>query len=122
MNNYLSNKEKKIKRSKAQRRAILWSERELRKRQLQTQRKVETITIQEKLLSTNFIPSKVQSIISQQPNNGTVSSLQQTIRDLQIQKQEFDTTIKVLTQYLNQLIANQSKSAPKKRNKPDHGN
>ena len=122
MNNNLSNKEKKIKRTEARRRAILWCEKELRRKHLQTQQRVETIAIQEQLPSTNSIPSEVQSIISQQPNNGTVSSLQQTIRDLQIQRQELDTTIKVLTQYLNQLIANQSKLVPKKRNKPDYGN
>ena len=105
MDNYLSNKEKRIKRTEAWRRTILWSERELRKKQLQTQRQVETISIQEKLPSTNSMPSGVQSIISQQPNDGSVSSLQQTIRDLQVQRQELDTTIKVLTQYVNQLIA-----------------
>ena len=122
MNNPLSNKDKKLKRNEARRRAILWSERELRKKQLQAQKQVETITLQEKLSSTDSIPSEVQTIISRQPNSGTVSSLQQTIRDLKVQRQELDTTIKVLTQYLNQLIANQAKSAPKKRNKPDHGN
>ena len=122
MNNPLSNKKKKLKRNEAQRRAILWSERELRKRQLKAQKQVETITLQEKLPSTNSRPSEVQTIISWQPNNGTVSSLQQTIRDFKVQRQELDTTIKVLTQYLNQLTDNQSKSAPKKRNKPDHGN
>ena len=122
MNNPLSNKDKKLKRNEARRRAILWSERELRKKQLQAQKQVETITLQEKLSSTDSIPSEVQTIISQQLNSGTVSSLQQTIRDLKVQRQELDTTIKVLTQYLNQLIDNQAKSAPKKRNKPDHGN
>ena len=122
MNNNLSNKEKKIKRKEARRRAILWSEKELRKRHLQAQQRVENITIQEQLPSTNSVASEVQSLISQQPNNGTVSSLQQTIRDLQIQRQELDTTIKVLNQYLNQLISKQTKSFPKKRNKPDHGN
>ena len=108
MNNNWSNKEKKTKRKEARRCAILWSEKELRRKHLQAQQRVENITIQEQLPSTNSVTSEVQSLISQQPNNGTVSSLQQTIRDLQIQWQKFDTTIKVLTQYLDQLTAKQN--------------
>jgi len=119
MYNHLTNKEKKVKRIEARKRAILWSERELRRRQLHTQNKVETISIRERRQLPKSIPSEVSTIISQQPKEGAVSSLQQAIQDLQVQRQELDTTIKVLTKYLNQLTANSKPPALKKRSKPD---
>ena len=45
-------------------------------------------------------------------------SLRNTIKDLQIQRQELDTTIKVLNNYLNQILST-SKTNSLKRNKPD---
>ena len=108
-----------IKRTESRKRAILWSERELRRRQLQVQNKVEMISISEKKIPAKSIPPEVQNIISQTPNEGTVSSLQQTIQDLQVQRQELDTAIKVLTNYLNQLTSQLKSSTPKKQNKPD---
>ena len=114
MYNHLTNKEKKIKRIEARKRAILWSERELRRRQLKTQNKVETISIKEKRQLPKSIPSEVQTIISQQPNEGTVSSLHKAIQDLQAQRQELDTTIKVLTNYLNQITLKSKPPALKK--------
>ena len=119
MYNRLNNKEKKIKRTEARKRAILWSERELRRRQLQAQNKVETISISEKKTPAKSIPPEVRNIISQTPNEGTVSSLQQTIQDLQVQRQELDTTIKVLSNYLTQIKSQLKSPVPKKRNKPN---
>ena len=43
-------------------------------------------------------------------NKHTVSSLQQTIKDLKIQRQELDITITVLSNQLHQLITTPSKS------------
>ena len=49
MKTSLSNQEKKNKRAEAHRRAILWSKRDLRKRQLKrTQARVETICLSDK--------------------------------------------------------------------------
>ena len=114
MYNHLTNKEKKIKRIEARKRAILWSERELQRRQLNTKNKVEIISIREKRQLPKPIPSKVETIIFQQLNKGTVSSLHQAIQDLQVQRQELDTTIKVLTNYLNQITLKSKPPALKK--------
>ena len=51
------------------------------------------------------------------PNEGTVSSLCQTIKDLKIQRQELDITIKVLSKHLELLTQQVSKLT--KRSKPD---
>ena len=117
MNHQLSNKEKKIKRAEARRRAILWSEKELRNRQLKkTQHRVETISLSEQ---TSISSAKTETILKQtsNPNESTVSSLRQTIKDLKIQRQELDITIKVLSKHLELL--NQQVSKPTKRSKPD---
>ena len=119
MYNHLTKKEKRNKLTEARKRAIIWSERELRKRQLQTQNKVESISIRERKQLPKSIPSEVETIISQPPNEGTVSSLQQAIQDLQVQRQELDTTIKVLSNYLTQLQLKPKSQSHKKRNKPD---
>ena len=127
METQLTNKEKKCKRAEARRRAILWSEREIRKRQLKrTQAKVETITISDKTESENLEPfkssatilSEFSNITQQRHNEGTVVSLRNTIKNLQIQRQELDTTIKVLNNYLNQILST-SKTNFLKRNKRD---
>ena len=123
MNHQLSSKEKKSKRTEARRRAILWSERELRKKQLkQTQSRVETISISEP--ENPLIHSSRHSDIyslkshtSSLPNDATVSSLQKTLKDLKIQRQELDITIKVLTNHIQSLQNKKSNSL--KRNKPD---
>ena len=99
MKDQLTNQEKKKKRAEARRRAILWSEREIRKRQLKTtQAKVETITISDNTesepsnisKSSATILSEFFNITQQQCNENIVVSLQKTIQDLQIQKQELD--------------------------------
>ena len=57
------------------------------------------------------------------PNESTVSSIQKNIRDLEIQRQDFDITIKVLTNYLQQLLTNQKLNPPKESSQMDtaHG-
>ena len=55
MNNSLSKKEKKLKLSEARRRAILWSEQEIHKKQLKAQARIETISLSE----TSGIASKI---------------------------------------------------------------
>ena len=102
MNRSLSKKEKQAKLIEARRRAILWSEREIRKRQLKTQAQIEDISLSE---TTDPAPPSLASyseIVSS--NENTVSSLQKTIQDLTIQRQELDITIKVLTNHLNHLL------------------
>ena len=105
MFHHLSNKKKQIKRAEARTRAILWSKKGLRKKQLKsTQKGVEVISISEKKTSSlNTIPSEVQSFISQTSNKGNVYSLWKAIQDLEVQRQELDTTINVLTKYMEQL-------------------
>ena len=123
MNHQLSSKEKKSKRTEARRRAILWSERELRKKQLkQTQSRVETISISESEnppihSSRHSDIYSLKSHTSSLPNDATVSSLQKTLKDLKIQRQELDITIKVLTNHIQSLQNKKSNSL--KRNKPD---
>ena len=123
MKSQLTNQEKKKKRAEARRRAILWSEREIRKRQLKTtQARVETITISDNTESESSkiakssatILSEFSNINQQQPNENIVVSLQKTIQDLQIQKQELDTTIRVLSNYLNQILSTKPKSLKRK--------
>ena len=95
MNFQLTTKEKKIKRAEARRRAILWSEREFRIKNLkQAQARVETISISEppapayKSLSHSDQSTlqTLQSVANSLPNEHTDSSLQQTIKDLKIQR------------------------------------
>ena len=97
MNFQLSTKEKKVKRVEACRRAILWSKREIRKKNLkQAQARVETISISDppasvyKYLSQSnqLTLQMLQSVANLLPKEDTVSSLQQTIKDLKIQRQE----------------------------------
>ena len=127
MNFQLTTKEKKVKRAKARRRAILWSEREIRKRNLkQAQARVETISISEPPASVYKSPSEsdqltlqtLQSVANLLPNEDTVSSLQPTIKDLKIQRQELDITIKVLSKHLEQFLQ-KPPSKSLKRSKPD---
>ena len=84
----LPNKEKKQRREKVRKQAILRSERELRKQQLTaTQKGVDYIYLAD--TSSNISPSAASQSIttkSSKPNKGTVSSLQRTIRDLSIQR------------------------------------
>ena len=57
MNFQLTAKEKKIKQAEARRRAILWFEREIRKKQLnQAQARVGTISISESPASASAVP------------------------------------------------------------------
>ena len=127
MNHQLSKKrkEKKSKRSETRRRAILWSEKELCKKQLkQTQARVKTISISEfsetiSIKSSNY--SEIQTLNTHTKfllNETTVSSLQKTLKDLKIQRQELDITIKVLSNHLNQLLIN-TPSKSLKHNKTD---
>ena len=124
MNDQLTKKERKAKRIEARQRAILWSEREIRKKQLKNQSRIQHISLSEPPASApNFsrqsdLNSRQSDLISRQSNNeNTVSSLQRTIRDLTIQRQEPDITIKVLTNHLNQLLSNQKPKS--KRSKTD---
>ena len=55
--------------------------------------------------SSATIISELTTITQQWPNKRTVSSLQKTIRDIQIQRQELDITVKVLNNYLNQILS-----------------
>ena len=103
-NNYLK-KEKKIKLTEARRRAILWSEQEIQKKQLKAQFKIETISLSETSESATKV-SRHSDLTTQTINKTTVSSLQKTIRDHKIQRQELDITIKVLSNYLNKLLNN----------------
>ena len=81
MKSQLTNQEKKKKRAEARRSAILWSEQEIRKRQLKkTQARVKTITISDNtesespkaLKSSATILSEYSNITQQQPNENTV--------------------------------------------------
>ena len=118
MNKPLTAKEKKSKLSEARRRAILWSEKEIRKRQLKAQAKIETISISDNSESVTTL-SRHSDLTNQPLNENTISSLQKTIQDLKIQRQELDITIKVLSNHLNNLL-NNSKSKGHKRTK-HHG-
>ena len=118
MNRQLTKKGKQSKRAEAPRRAILWSEKELRKRQLNhTQQGVEAISLPN-TTSVSITPD-TETILkkSSKTNKDTISSLQQTIKDLKIQRQELDITIKVLSKHLEHL--NQHVSKPSKRSKLD---
>ena len=119
MNRALSKKEKQAKLIEARRRAILWSEREIRKRQLKTQAQIEDISLSE---TTDPAPPSLahySEIVPLPSNENTVSSLQKTIQDLTIQRQELDITIKVLTNHLNHLLSKSSTFKSHKRTKHD---
>ena len=117
MNDQLTKKELKARRTEARQRAILWSEREIRKKQLKTQARIQHISLSETPAPAPILPRQPELISNQNINESTVSSLQRTIRDLTIQRQELDITIKVLTNHLNQLLSNQKPKS--KRSKTD---
>ena len=75
MNKQLTKKEKKIKLSEARRRAILWSEKDILKRQLKAQAQIETISISEHSESATTL-SQHSDTTNQPLNENTVSSLQ----------------------------------------------
>ena len=83
MNKVLTKREKKVKLIEARRRAILWSEREIQKRQLKAQSKIESISISETSESASKL-SRHSEITPQALSETTVSSLQKTIKDLKI--------------------------------------
>ena len=118
MNKSLTKKEKKIKLSEARKRAILWSEKEIRKRQLKAQAKIETISISDNSESVASL-SRHSDLTTQPLNENTIASLQKTIQDLKIQRQELDITIKVLSNHLNSIL-NKNKLKGHKRTK-HHG-
>ena len=118
MNRQLTKKEKKLKQIEAHRRAILWSEQEIRKKELKTQSKIEAISISEPL-DTSIKSSRHSEIVSQSLSETTVSSLQKTIRELKIQRQELDITIKVLSNHLKQLLNQSQQKKSHKRTKTD---
>ena len=119
MNRPLTKKEKQTKLNEARRRAILWSEREIRRRQLGTQAQIEAISLS---ASNNPVPqvlSQYSDVITPSSNENTVVSLQKTIQDLTIQRQELDITIRVLTNHLNTLLSQTKTSKGHKRSKHD---
>ena len=120
MNRSLTKKEKQAKLIEARRRAILWSEREIRKRQLKTQAQIEDISLSE---TTDPAPPSLahysEIIPLSTSNENTVSSLQKTIQDLTIQRQELDITIKVLKNHLNHLLSKSNTFKGHKRTKHD---
>ena len=118
MNKQLSKKEKKSKLIEARRRAILWSEREIRKKQLKAQARIETISLSE-ASQTSSKYSRHSDPQVHPITEGTISSLQKTLKDLKIQRQELDITIKVLSNHINQLLSNSSQSKGHKRTKTD---
>ena len=85
MNRLLTEKEKKVKLIEACRRAILWSERDIRKQQLKAQSKIESISISEPSESSSKL-LRHSEISPQNLSETTVSSLQKTINDLKIQR------------------------------------
>ena len=119
MNRPLTKKEKQTKLNEARRRAILWSEREIRRRQLRTQAQIEAISLS---ASNNPVPqvlSQYSDVITPPSNEDSVASLQKTIQDLTIQRQELDITIRVLTNHLNTLLNQTKTSKGHKRSKHD---
>ena len=92
----------------------------------QTQARVETISSSEPPAPASEPPSHFdtitlktsQTVVNSLPNKHTVSCLQQIIKDLKIQRQELDITIKVLSNHLNQLLIN-TPSKSLKHNKTD---
>ena len=119
MNKQYTQKEKKLKRIEARRRAILWSEQEIRKKQLKAQFNIESISISEPPEISNRPPRPSDITSSQSLSETTVSSLQKTIQDLKIQRQELDITIKVLSNHLQQLLSKNPPTKGHKRYKTD---
>ena len=120
MNNQLTKKEKKIKLTEARRRAILWSEKEIRKRHLRAQAQFETISISEHSESATTL-SQHSDITNQSLNENIIPGLQKTIQDLKIQRQELDITIKVLSNHLNNLLNNSNYKAKGHKRSKNHG-
>ena len=118
MNKQYSKKEKKLKRIEARRRAILWSEQEIRKKQLKAQTRIENISISETPENSNR-SSRSSDVTSQALSETTVSSLQKTIKELKTQRQELDITIKVLSNHLQQLLTKNPPTKGHKRYKTD---
>ena len=113
MNKSLTTKEKKIKLSEARKRAILWSEKEIRKRQLKAQAKIETISISDTSESAANL-SRHSDLTTQPLNENSIASLQKTIQDLKIQRQELDITIKVLSNHLNNILKKSNQKSHKR--------
>ena len=61
----------------------------------------------------------IMKLMSQSLSETTVSSLQKTIRELKIQRQELDITIKVLSNHLQQLLNQSQQKKSHKRTKTD---
>ena len=118
MNKQLSKKEKKIKLIEARKRAILWSEREIWKKQLKAQSRIESISISDPSTSSSLI-SRHSEASPQALSESTVASLQKTIKELKIQRQELDITIKVLSNHLQQLLNKKPSHKSHKRSKTD---
>ena len=115
MNKPLTKQEKKIKLSEARRRAILWSEREIRNKQLRAQAQIKTISLSD---SSEIITTALSRHSDQANEDSTIVSLRQTIQDLTIQRQELDVTLKVLNNHLNHLLSQyQAKGSGHKRTK-----
>ena len=117
MKGSISNKERKVKLAEARKRAILWSERELRKNQLKQQQNRATPAVASAQNSFKndledhlpaSISSDVTSVLSQPPTKESIDNLKKTIQDLQIQRKELDITIKVLKRHLQQVSSNYS--------------
>ena len=118
MNRQLTKRKKKLKRIEARRRVIFWSEQEIRKKQLNAQSKIGAISISQPS-DTPSKPSRYSDIASQLLSETTVPSLQKIIKDLKIQRQEQDITIKVLSNHLQQLLNNSKPKKSHKRTKTD---
>ena len=112
MKGSLTIKDKKAKLSEARKRAILWSERELRKKHLkQLQNQATTVVASAPSFDTisleDSIPqslkSDVSTVLSQSSTRDTIQTLSKTIQDLQIHRRELDITIKVLKKHLLQV-------------------
>ena len=87
---------------------------------------MESISLSETSENLNLSPvqttdqtlSEITTLHLQQPNENAISTLQKTIRYLQIQRQELDTTTKVLNNYLTQLLSSTTTKSLK-RSKTD---
>ena len=112
MYSHLSKREKQKKLALARKRAIVWSTNEQLKLALKTTTSLATLTTSP--IVPNFTyrdPTQIETISN---TSQTIQALEQSIADLEIQRQHLDITLAVLRHRLDSLLQEKTlSSAPK---------
>ena len=112
MYSHLSKREKQKKLALARKRAIVWSTNDQLKRALKKTTSSATLTTSP--IVPNFTyrdPTQIETISN---TSQTIQALEQSIADLEIQRQHLDITLSVLRHRLNSLLQEKTPSSDPK--------